>query len=273
MKVKRNMIAINEELCNGCGQCINGCPEGALQMVETPDGLKARVVKESFCDGLGACIGECPTGALKITEREVDQYDEEGVIRHLEKNRPEVLEKHMKHQHNHVVLHSGHHGISGCPGARAMQWDKDEDDAPSAVGRTAPPDEATAEVRPTETARSQLKQWPVQLHLLSPTAPYFRDADLVLSADCVPLAFAGFHAEFLKGRSVAIACPKLDDTTPYVQKLAAMIDEGGLRSITVLHMEVPCCGGLIRMAEQAIAQAGRKIPLNVQMITIRGSKA
>jgi len=251
MKKLRKMIVIDEQLCNGCGDCIPSCPEGALQIVDTPDGPKAQVVKESFCDGLGACLGDCPLGALSIVEKPADDYDEDGVIDHIKTNRPEVLERHMKHLREH--------GMGGCPGARSMSFGADEEAAPAAAAQAAP-----------AAMKSELRQWPVQLHLVAPFAPYFRDADLMLVADCVPFAYANFHQDFVKDKALAIACPKLDDTSPYVDKLVAMIDQGGVKSITVAHMEVPCCSGLIQIAQQAVERAERKVPLHTRMVSIRG---
>ena len=235
MKITRKIINIDESLCNGCGLCVPSCHEQAIQLVDTPDGKKARLVKEMFCDGLGACLGTCPTGALTITEREADLFDETATQQHV------AQAAHMPH--------------SGCPSARMVQWN-----APQA--------------EPTAAPRSELRQWPVQLHLVPPNAPYFKDANLVIAADCVPFAYANFHQEFLRGDGIALAigCPKLDDIGAYLQKLTQIVALSHLKSITVVNMEVPCCFGLVRLVQQAIAQAGADVPVSVVTISIRGEK-
>ena len=274
-KVKRKIIIIDEEKCNGCGECITACPEGALQLFDTPDGPKARVVKESFCDGLGACIGDCPEDALTIEEREVDAYDEDGVIAHMEKHTPDMVEKHKQHMKEHEAelagkpAHRGHHGphgphrgMSACPGAAMQSWDS-EDDGGGNGDRSKEKDRAPR-------LASQLRQWPVQLHLVPPQAPYFKNADLVLTADCVPFTYADFHRDFLKGKAIAIACPKLDDVEPYVAKLQQIIELSNIKSLTVMIMEVPCCSGLVGLAREATRKSGRDIPLQTIVIGIRG---
>jgi ferredoxin len=271
MKIKRQIIRIDEDLCDGCEQCIPACPEGALQIV----GGVAKVVKEGFCDGLGACLGECPQGALTIEEREVDEYDEEGVIEHLKKNAPDRLDDHMEHLREHGMAQAENKGAlshpapgemrsklppgGGCPSARLMQWGAEGNDG-SPAGREAVP----------VGLASELRQWPIQLHLVNPVAPYFKDADLVLVADCVPFAYANFHNDFLKGKAVAIACPKLDDTRPYIQKLTQMIDHANIKSMKVVVMEVPCCSGLVGMAREAVSSANRPIPMEYVVIGIKG---
>ena len=226
----RDIISIDEELCDGCGECVPSCAEGALQIING----KARLVADVLCDGMGACLGECPTGALTVVSREAPGFDESEVEKRLTQT-PEV------HDHG-----------GGCPGNRVQIFDEDASAGPSASG-------------------SKLRQWPVQLHLVPPTAPFFQDRDVLLAADCVPVAVADFHASFLDGRSLAIACPKLDQHLDvYVNKLAAMIDHGGIRSLTVAIMEVPCCSGLVRIAQQAIAAATRKVPLCLVKVGIRG---
>jgi Fe-S-cluster-containing dehydrogenase component len=257
MKTKRQIIKIDEDLCDGCEQCIPACPEGALQIVA---GV-AKLVREGYCDGLGACLGECPRGALTVEEREVDEYDEGGVIEHLKTNAPERLGDHMMHLSEHGMAPSG---LSACPSSRTMHWgDPGEGDRSSAEG-------ASGGGEPTVPLSSELRQWPIQLHLVNPLAPYFKDADLVLVADCVPFAYANFHNDLLKGKAVAIACPKLDDTRPYVSKLVRMIDHANLKSLKVIVMEVPCCSGLIGMAREAIGQAARPIPIESVVIGVKG---
>jgi len=250
--VKRKMIRIDEEKCDGCGLCIPACPEGALQII---DG-KAKLVTESFCDGLGACLGDCPRGALTVEEREVEQYDEEGVIAHIRENSPELLEKHLAHLKAHadeLPQHHSHAGISSCPSAQILQWEKKGGALP---GR--------------EKVSSELGQWPIQLHLVPPHAPYFRNADLALVADCVPFAYGDFHKDFLRGKAVAIGCPKLDDLNAYIDKVAEILRVADVKSLKVVHMEVPCCFGLVHIAREALKKAGKDIPLEVVKVGIKG---
>jgi len=256
----RKMVKIDEEKCNGCGLCVPSCAEGAIQII---DG-KARLVADNLCDGLGACLGDCPQDAITIEEREADEFDEAAVEEHLKTigRQPEP------HQHA-PTAHAGGGCPSaavksfaapaaggGCPSARLMNFSAETKGESAAVGS-----------RP-----SRLAQWPIQLHLVPPTAPFFQNADVVLAADCAPFAYADFQEDLLKGKALAIACPKLDDTAPYVDKLTAMITQSHIKSLTVVHMEVPCCNGLIFMAKQAIAQSGRDIPLETVCIGIRGDR-
>jgi NAD-dependent dihydropyrimidine dehydrogenase PreA subunit len=219
----RNIIRIDEELCDGCGECVPSCAEGALQVI----GGKARLVSDVLCDGLGACLGECPTGALTVIRREAADFEE---------------------------------APSGCPSSSVRVIPLVEAGQRPAVAAA-----------PGTGVRQGLRQWPVQLHLVPPSAPFFRGQHVLLAADCVPVAVRDFHAALLDGRGLAIACPKLDQHLElYVQKLAAMIDDAGILSLTVAIMEVPCCGGLVRLAEQALTAAGRQIPLRLVKIGIRG---
>jgi Pyruvate/2-oxoacid:ferredoxin oxidoreductase delta subunit len=251
-KIKRTIIRIDEERCDGCGLCIPACPEGALQIV---DG-KAKLVKESFCDGLGACLGDCPQDALTIEEIETEEYDEDGVIAHIKEESPELLPKHLAHLRQHadrLPEHHSHARITSYPSARMLHWE----------GK----DEAVAE--PVKIG-SELRQWPIQLHLVPPQAPYFQNADLVLVADCVPFVYPSFHADFLKGRAIVIGCPKLDDLDAYVNKLAQILKSSDIKSLKVLHMEVPCCYGMVHIARQAIRESGQDIPLESVLIGIKG---
>lgn len=250
-KVKRKIIKIDEEKCDGCGLCIPSCPEGALQIV---DG-KAKLVKESFCDGLGACLGECPQGALAIEEKEVEEYDEEGVIAHIKEKSPELLEQHLKHLQEHaheLPEYHSHTGISSCPSAQMLHWERQE------------------EVKPEARISSELRQWPIQLHLVPPHAPYFQNADLILVADCVPFAYASFHPDFLKGKAIAIGCPKLDDLNAYVSKVTQILGSSDIKSVKVVHMEVPCCYGLVHIAREALSKSGKEIPFETVKIGIKG---
>lgn len=261
-KIRRKIIKIDEEKCNGCGECIPSCPEQAIQII---DG-KAKLVKDFYCDGLGACLGSCPTGALIIEEVETEPYNEEATIAHIKKVAPEMLDVHLKHieEHSHELslpeglLSAGHHshkGLSGgCPSAKTMQWERK-----SSQGE-----------RPQAHLSSELQQWPIQLHLVSPSAPYFQNADLVVVADCVPFAYANFHQDFLKGKAIVIGCPKLDDTDAYVEKITQILGEANPKSIKVVHMEVPCCAGLDYIVRRALSEAKKKIPVESEVIGIKG---
>ena len=254
----RKMVKIDEDKCNGCGDCVPSCAEGAIQII---DG-KAKLLAENLCDGLGACLGDCPMDAITIEEREADEYDEVAVNSHLK----EIGREPLSHHEEPAVPAGGCPSAAvksfappaggGCPSARAMNFDKAPAEESADVGS-----------RP-----SRLAQWPVQLHLVPPTAPFFQGADVVLAADCAPFAYADFQEDLLKGKALAIACPKLDDTSPYVDKLTAMITESNIKSLTVVHMEVPCCNGLVMMAKQALANSGRDIPFETVCIGIRGDK-
>jgi ferredoxin len=230
----RNIVKIDQEKCNGCGLCASACAEGAIKML---DG-KAHLVSEIYCDGLGACIGHCPQEAITIEKRDAAQFDEKATHEHLQREAWQTAAP--KEQ-----AHSG-----GCPGM-AMRTMK-----PAAAGAVAGAGKAP----------SQLGQWPVQLALVSPDAPYFKEADVILAADCAAFAMGDFHNTLLKGHGLAIACPKLDDVEPYVGKLAAIIKRGAIRSLKVVHMEVPCCFGLVRLAQAAIEESG--VVMDFQDITI-----
>jgi hypothetical protein len=209
---------------------------------------KAVLSADNLCDGLGACLGECPQDAIRIIEREADEFDEVAVEKHLN-GTGRAPEQHKGHGHGHA--HHGHGG--GCPGSRAMSFE-------------AKPAAATE----TGSRQSQLGQWPVQLHLVPTSAPYFQDADLLIAADCAPFAYADFHKDFLAGKALVIGCPKLDDNQFYMQKLTELFRNSSVKSITVLRMEVPCCGGIVMAARQALAASGRDIPFKEVTIGIRG---
>lgn len=236
----RKIVRIDRERCNGCGLCVPSCAEGAIKIV---DG-KAVLAADNLCDGLGACLGECPQDAIQIIEREADSFDEVAVERHLSGSGPEPLQA-MPH-------HSGH---GGCPGSRVMTLD------------TSRPQETKEE---TGSRQSRLGQWPVQLGLVPTRAPYFQDADLLITADCVPFAYADYHRDFLTGKAVVVGCPKLDDIHSYMEKLTELFRVSSIRSITVLRMEVPCCSGLAMAAREALAACGKDIPFKEVTITIRG---
>jgi len=295
----REIINIDEELCNGCGLCIPGCPEGALQIIEG----KARLVSDLMCDGLGACIGECPEGAIEIVKREAEAYNEEAVmkiiithgmattlahLKHLKdhgetnylntalnflaenqhnipfdvveiinkiKTTNNTKEHHMNHEHNEP----GH--ACGCQGSKEMDF-RDNN-----VERTANSDATLFADQPSE-----LRQWPIQMHLVNPGAPYFQNSDLLLCADCVAFSLGMFHSGYLKEKSLAIACPKLDAHQQiYTDKLVAMIDQSRINTITVMIMEVPCCGGLLQLAVNAVQTAQRKVPVKMVRVGIKGN--
>jgi NAD-dependent dihydropyrimidine dehydrogenase PreA subunit len=296
--MKRDILKIDEELCNGCGECVPNCHEGALQVI---DG-KIRLVSELMCDGLGACIGHCPEGAITIETREAEPYSEALVMSKMKDKGENTILAHMKHLkdhgetgflqeavlflrtnkmdlsfdadsvikevHNHgniaaaaAGLHiqhhaSNHHHEGGCPGSRTMVIEMPEDQGKNITASNQP---------------SELRQWPVQMHLVNPNAPYFRGSDLLLAADCVAFSMGGFHSNHLRGKSLAIACPKLDHSTDtYVEKLTAMIDISKVNTITVMMMEVPCCGGLLQMVNAALANASRKVPVKQMTVSING---
>ncbi len=229
--MKRNIICIDEEKCNGCGLCVNACHEGALQMV----GGKARLVSESYCDGLGACLPECPTGAITIEEREAAGFDEAAVQKHLENKR----EKAPVHAH-------------GCPSARAMSLS-----------------EKPVQAAPVAQSASELRQWPCQIKLVPVQAPFFDDAKLLIAADCTAYAYAGVHSRFMKGKVTLIGCPKLD-MVDYTEKLTEILAHNDIRSIDVLRMSVPCCGGIEYAVKQALINSGKMIPWHVTVISPNG---
>jgi len=231
----RNIVIIDEEKCNGCGLCVNACAEGAIKII---DG-KARLVSEIYCDGLGACLGHCPEDAITIEQREAEDFDEEATNAYLAK------EKSAQVQADFV-----------CPGMAAKQLRT----------KDAPDDTTQAGEVP-----SRLGQWPVQLKLVSPHAPYFSNADLLLVADCVPFAMGDFHNRFLKDHSIAIGCPKLDDVEFYIEKLAAILQANQLNSLTVIHMEVPCCSGLTHIAREAIANSNIEMTFEDVTIDLQGN--
>jgi len=274
--MKRKIIAINEDLCDGCGLCANGCPEGALKIV---DG-KARLVGDLLCDGLGACIGTCPRGAILVEEREAEPYDERKVMEdNIVPKGAATVKAHLDHLRDHgedgylkialAVLKErgieppagygdaqapaaggGHH--AGCPGLKAFSF--------KAAGEQAGGQSHAA--APASAPQSELRQWPIQLHLVNPRNPQFRGSNLLLAADCAAFSVGDFHARFLKNRTLAIACPKLDEGLDrYVDKLAVMIDEAMVDTITVLRMHVPCCGGLAGLAQEARSKASRNVPI------------
>lgn len=236
MKSKRNIIEIDESRCDGCGQCVSACAEGAIAIV---DG-KARVVSDSYCDGLGACIGECPQGALRIVEREADDFDEQAAHEYVREQQQWQEAEKLSHQ---------------CPSARTRQF------APRAQDTTLPQG---------GPSRSELSTWPVQLRLIAPDAPFLRGADLLVAADCTPFAYPDLHRDFLNGRVVLCGCPKLDDQELYLQKFTSIFKRNAIKSVTVLVMEVPCCGGMPRIIQKAMADSGMRVQMETVTIGIEG---
>jgi NAD-dependent dihydropyrimidine dehydrogenase PreA subunit len=286
--MKRTIIKIDELLCKGCGSCASGCHEGALQMIEG----KARMVSELYCDGLGACIGDCPVGAITLEEREAEPYDEIATIERMVAKGEKTILAHFRHLKDHnefVFLKQGvtwlkqnnieidfasvHNAptpaakvlaVSSCPVSKEMSF------VPAAAKASGFQMASPTVSSITENA-SQLRQWPVQLHLLNPEAGYFQGADVVLAADCVAYSIADFHNRFLAGKILAIACPKLDSNKEsYVEKIKTMIQHSAINKLTVIIMEVPCCGGLLALAQKAVAETGRKIPVKLVVIGTRG---
>ncbi|KXB06390.1 4Fe-4S ferredoxin [candidate division MSBL1 archaeon SCGC-AAA382F02] len=274
--MKREIIEINEEKCNGCEECIPACPEGALQII---DG-KARLVNESFCDGLGACIGHCPQDAITIEERETEPYDETAVVDRMLDQGEKVLKAHLKHLEKHrqdellqealdylkkkektipledhkskTTEHTTH---TSCPSSVARDWKT----------QTTKPNDA-------KEIHSSLKHWPVQLKLVVPNAPYFENADLLISADCVPFAYANFHNDLLDGKSLVMGCPKLDDSKLYVEKLTQLFQQSDVKSVTIAHMEVPCCFGIDQIVKDALKASGKSLPVEEITINVKGEK-
>lgn len=268
---KRKIINIDEKKCNGCGLCIPNCPEGALQII---DG-KARLISDLFCDGLGACIGHCPEGAISVEEREAQAYDEKKVMENIVRQGKNVIKAHLMHLKDHgeagymkeAVDFLKEKGVDlpmlgkekpihshACPGSKVMDLGKKPSVKASKKSKSA----------------SQLGQWPIQIMLVPPHAPYFRGADLLVAADCVPFAYPDFHSELLSGKVLLVGCPKLDDAGYYEDKLAQILKENDIRSLTCAHMEVPCCFGLMQILKAAIAASGKDIPLKEVTVGIKG---
>lgn len=246
----REVIEIDEKLCDGCGDCVTACAEGAIAII---DG-KARLISDVYCDGLGACLGHCPQGALKVIQREAEEFDEQAVEKRLSQLREEKGTSPASPTLS-VVSPQPMMGAGGCPGSRAQ------------MHQPVAPGPSTAGTGPS----SQLRHWPVQLHLVPPTAPFFQNQDVLLAADCVAFAVGDFHQRFLSGSSLAIACPKLDSNQEvYLRKLVAMIDEAEIRSLRVMVMEVPCCGGLVRLVEEAVRAAKRDLPVECLVVGTQG---
>ncbi|MHC4444721.1 MAG: ATP-binding protein [Planctomycetota bacterium] len=259
----REIVHIDEDKCDGCGLCVPACHEGAIQII---DG-KAKLVADNLCDGLGACLGHCPQDAITVEKREADDFDEQSVKEHFDRtNTPPEAEanKTFTPLNPHVAKfasadspHKDH--STGCPAARFTQLNQ----AGGTI--TLPSDDSQGANIPSE-----LTHFPIQLRLLPPTAPVLRQASLLLLADCVAIAYASFQKNMLRGRAVAVACPKLDDTSGYLAKLTEMIKLNDLKDITVAHMEVPCCTGILHLALEARRQSGKDIPIRSMVVSVRG---
>jgi Fe-S-cluster-containing hydrogenase component 2 len=269
--MKRKIISIDEQKCNGCGLCIPNCPEGAIQIIDN----KARLVSDLICDGLGACLGHCPQGAISVIEREAESYDERKVMANIVKQGFNTIKAHLLHLKEHgqteyleeavkylqensiekpeLDNESSHKHFSGCPGAESISFQK--------VNYT----------QTEEPVGSELNHWPIQMHLISPQSPHYRGSDMVLAADCVAFSFGDFHRKLLKGKTLGIGCPKLDQNQEvYLEKLIALIDNAKINTLTVVIMQVPCCMGLLNIARQAMAAVSRKIPLKCVVISLQG---
>ena len=271
--MKRSIITIDEDKCTGCALCIPNCPEGAIRII---DG-KARLIGDYLCDGLGACLGHCPEGAITVEEREAETYDERKVMENIVKQGTGTIRAHLAHlkEHGQHEYHktaveflkrrkipipgeseSAPEQPCGCPGSKTMVWKDEKKGTQATAGESRP---------------SELSHWPVQLHLISPAAPHFQGADVVLSADCAGFTYGDFHRDFIRGKKLIIACPKLDEGQEiYLEKLKLLVDEAGINTLTVVTMEVPCCRGLLSLAQRAVSEARRKIPIKAVQIGIRG---
>ena len=253
--MKRPIITIDRDKCNGCTLCTTACAEGALVMDEEN---KAVLVKEIYCDGLGACLDVCPTDALKVVEMECDEYNAQATYEYVKETKGEDAASEVHgHGHAHPVKAHSHGG--GCPGSMARDLSKN----PSAA--------SAQNTAPVGTVPSELSQWPIQLHLVSPMAPYFNECDLLIAADCTAFSIGAFHNELLKGKKLIIACPKLDDTSKYIDKIAEIIKHNTIYSLTVAIMVVPCCSGLNLIVQEAIEKSGKNIALKKIVIDLEGN--
>jgi NAD-dependent dihydropyrimidine dehydrogenase PreA subunit len=242
MKVMRKIIRIDDERCDGCGNCVISCAEGALKVI---DG-KVKVISDNLCDGLGACIGECPQDALHIIERVAEEFDEEAVEKHLEA---------QKATHEEVQTLP-----CGCPSTQIQSF------VPAGGCQTA----NAPRTQTSESAQSALTHWPVQIRLIPPTAPFLKGADLLVVADCVPVAFPTLHQDFLAGKAVMVGCPKFDDAQEYIDKFAEIFKTAGINSITTVVMEVPCCSGLPTIVKKGMEKAGVQVSAKQVTISTRG---
>jgi NAD-dependent dihydropyrimidine dehydrogenase PreA subunit len=274
--LKRQIIRIDEEKCNGCGLCIPNCPEGALQIVSG----KARLVRDLLCDGLGACLGHCPEGAILVEERDAEAYDEASVLENIVLQGKETIEGHLKHLQEHnqpELLRQALRYLEERGIKTDLQMGKSPGPPAPRVFSSCPGSQSASFVPLDLPANDQgvhaskLSHWPIQLHLINPMAPHFSRSNLLLAADCVAYSIGDFHEDHLKGKTLAIGCPKLDDgQEAYVAKLAALIDGAAIHSLTVMIMQVPCCSGLLQLAKKAVERSSRKIPICYQVVGTRG---
>jgi ferredoxin len=290
--VIRKIIKIDDELCTGCGDCIPNCPEGAIQLIDD----KARIISDIFCDGLGACLGHCPVDAISIEEREAEEYSERKVMENVVKEGKNVVKAHLEHLRDHDQMDYLQDAIDylkendmevpieeplnrtsvqtqtqdpvpcaepplacGCPGAAVQDLRSEYQDP-----------ECKEEVTPVTSSVSQLRQWPVQFMLVPPSAPYLKNADLLISADCVPFAHPNYHNELLKGKILLVGCPKFDQVDYYKQKLIEILKTDDIKSVTVAIMEVPCCYGMYQLVSDAIKESNLSIPLKKEIIGVKG---
>lgn len=274
--MKRSIIHIHEELCNGCGVCIDACHEGAIELV---DG-KAKLISDIYCDGLGACLPNCPTGALEIIEREAGDFDEVAVEKRVaELTRRGTADEALAHyvaggqkagaapQHQPVHTHQGHHhhghGMGGCPGSMASRIER------KPVAQEAKPVQAE-QVSQQGKMPSELQQWPIQISLVNPAAPFFQDANLLVAADCTAFAYGDFHRDFIRNHITVIGCPKLDDNAYYAEKLTEILSKNRIKSITVVRMAVPCCGGIVQSVKHAMLKSETIVPYREVTVGLDG---
>jgi ferredoxin len=274
----RKIIEIDEDICNGCGDCIPNCPEGALQVI---DG-KARLISDLFCDGLGACIGECPVEAIKVVKREAEPYNETKVMENIARQGKNVIAAHLKHLRDHGEIGLYNEALEYLKNnnieiAEDVEMNsknsENEDSLPCGCQGSVMMDlrreEPYKAAKPTK--ESKLRQWPVQIMLVPSTAPYLNGADLLIAADCVPFAYAGFHEDFLENKTLLIGCPKLDDSEFYMKKFTEIFRLNDIKSVTVIHMEVPCCFEMLSIVKQAVKDSGKDISVKATNIGIRGN--
>ena len=259
--MKRQIVHIDEDKCNGCGLCVPGCAEGAIQIING----KAKLVADNLCDGLGACLGDCPLGAITIIEREADDFDEVAVEQHLKETDPVKAAVHAGH--GHAPAHGG-----GCPSAQVRSFAKP---AAPAHGGGCPGSRVESVPEKTDQGEtvsrpSQLRQWPILLHLVPPQAPFLQQCDLLLAADCTSFAYADFHDRLLKGKTLLVGCPKFDNAQAYVEKLTAILQQNEIKSLTVARMEVPCCSGMTQIAQMAVQSSGKAVEIKEVIIGLQG---
>lgn len=256
---KRKIIEIDRDKCNGCGNCTTACAEGALVL---DDDNKAVLVKDIYCDGMGVCLDVCPVDALHIVEKETDEYNAKAAFKHIKKTRgneaakkvhgiEEFISKEEKSMNGEKTM------ACGCPGSMAQDIKRETG-------------EEGDQIQSQGTVQSELSQWPIQLHLVSPSAPYFNECDLLIAADCTAFALGSFHRDLLKGKKLVIACPKLDDTDNYIEKISELIKNNTIYSLTVAIMKVPCCSGLYHIVQQAVEKSGKEMAIKKIVIGLQG---